>query len=132
MNLGHFMPGNIWVSIAGYALVVLGHLDALKYHIEACKIKEVKSSFGHSRKFINLALGNDLYRLFYFTVIDQNLFLLIVSIFSLYFMLEMFWAMYIYYPYQTYPKRIRTTIKRPNIWLYIVNSLIPNKHRKRL
>ena len=32
MNLGHFMPGNIWVSIAGYALVVLGYLDALKYH----------------------------------------------------------------------------------------------------
>lgn len=116
-------------SIAGVILCAWGYLDGVKYHLEAVKIREARSSKGHSRKFINLALGNDFYRLFYFFFVDRNYYVLMTSIIALFFMLEMFWQLYIYYPYKY---RNLKNFKRPTLFLYIINSLIPNSIRKKL
>jgi hypothetical protein len=116
-------------ELAGLFLIIWGYFDGVKYHFEACKIREAKSSRGHSRKFINMAIGNDFYRLFYFFFIDRNYYVLITSVIALVFMIEMFWELYKYYPYRM---RGCQNFIRPNLGLYITNSLIPNKLRKRL
>jgi len=113
----------------GLFLCIWGYLDGIKYHFETKKIKEHKSSKGHSRKFINMAIGNDLYRLFYFFFIDRNYYVLITSIIALYFMIEMFYTIYNYYPYR---KRGLVNFKKPNICAYVWNSVQPNYWRKHL
>lgn len=124
---------NEWIrNIAGGILALWGLCDGVKYSIAARKIRDYKTSVGHSRKFIELAIGNDLYRVFYFIFIDQNVYLFIASILALLFMLDMLWAMYIYYPYQTYPRRIVKRAKRPNIFVYLHNAWLSNKVRKAL
>jgi hypothetical protein len=122
---------NEWIrNIAGIVLTLLGFLDGYKYRLESLKIRECRTSEGHSRKFINIALSNDLFKLFYFVFIDQNIYVLVSTIFALICMVDMFWAIYLYYSYCTYPKRV--TIKRPNLYIYIINSLIFNKYRTKL
>ena len=117
-------------NAAGIILVIWGYLDGYKYHLNASKIRQVKSSNGHSRKFINLALGNDFYKILYFLLIDPNYYMILVSALASVFMLELWWETYRYYPYHRYPKKC--IVKRPNIFLYIWNSLIPNRHRRHL
>jgi hypothetical protein len=116
-------------AIAGAILVVWGYLDAIKYHIEAVKIRKTKTTVGRSRWFINLALGNDIYRIYYFIFIDNNIYVLITALLATMFMLEMFWEIYKNYPYKM---RGCPNFKRPNIWVYFLNSLQSNKIRKRL
>jgi hypothetical protein len=119
----------IFTNIFGVILTVFGYLDGYKYFIEARKIVSVKTSHGHSRKFINIALANDVVRLGYFFVIDRNIYLIISAIVALVFMCYMFWQIYWWYPYRN---RTRYGFKRPNLGLYIVNSLLPNSIRKKL
>jgi hypothetical protein len=116
-------------TVFGLIITFFGYLDAWKYYIEARKIAYVKSSRGHSRKFINIAIANDLIRLVYFLTIDRNLYLLISCLFALIFMGMMFWQIYLWYPYR---KRGLNNFKRPNILIYTINSLMPNSLRKRL
>jgi hypothetical protein len=119
-------------NILGIILIITGILDGLKYHWSAQKIESVKTSKGHSRKFINVAILNDYIRLIYFIFIKQDIYLLLSSIFALICMFEMCWKIYIYYPYKTYPREIRNWVIRPNIFKYLVNSWIPNRTRKKL
>ncbi len=119
-------------DIAGVILIIFGYLDAIKYHFQSQKIKQAKTAIGNSRKFINLAIINDFYRFFYFIFIDNNYYVLITAILALIFMLELYWNIYIFYPYKQYPKSKTTVLKRPNIILYIYNSLLPNKIRRHL
>lgn len=116
--------------IAGMLLIIFGFFDAYKYHFEAQKIRECKTAKSISRKFINIALGTDLYRIVYFLLVDRNIYLLVSGVCALIFMTEMWWAVYTYYDYKTYPKKV--IIKRPNVWNYFLNSLAVNKGRKRL
>ena len=116
-------------EITGFILIFWGYVDGLKYHFEACKIRDHQSSKGHSRKFINMAMGNDIYRLFYFFFVDRNYYVLITSAIALLFMFEMFWQQYKYYPYRM---RGCVNFKRPTILLYLINSILPNKLRRRL
>ena len=116
-------------NIAGFILVAWGYFDALKYHILGTKIKQLQSAKGQSRRFINFAIGNDLYRLFYFFFVDRNYYLLISSLVALYCMCYMFWEIYLWYPYR---RRGLLGFKRPNIVLYLINSLQTNSLRKRL
>jgi len=115
--------------LAGIVLVLWGYSDGIKYHFQTQKIKEVKSAKGSSRKFINLALGNDKYKLFYFFFIIRDFYVLLTSFIALFFMYELFFIIYKYYPYRM---RGCSNFKRPSLWDYFVNSLVPNKHRKRL
>ena len=119
----------IFSNMFGIILTIGGWLDAYKYKIEANKIRKIKSSKSISRKFINIALFNDLIRLIYFITVDKNIYLLISAIFSLFFMLDMFYAIYFHYPYKC---RGLIGFKRPNIVRYFINSLVPNKIRQRL
>ena len=116
-------------NIAGIVLVLWGYGDGIKYHFQSQKIKQVKSAKGNSRKFMNLALGNDQYKLFYFFFVIRDFYVLLTSIIALIFMYELFWVIYVYYPYKM---RKCLHFKKPHLMLYFLNSLIPNKIRKRL
>jgi len=113
----------------GILLVITGIFDSLKYTWAAKKIRRVSSSKGHSRNFINVAMLNDLVRLLYFMFVDRDIYLICFSIIALYCMFDMFWAIYINYPYRM---RGCPNFKRPNIVLYTINSFLPNKIRRRL
>jgi hypothetical protein len=116
-------------NILGAILTITGIFDAIKYHWQAKSIRKVGLAKGHSRKFINVAILNDLTRLFYFIFIKQDIFLLISSIVALVCMFELYWVIYWFYPYRM---RGCSNFKRPNTFIYFINSLLPNKIRKRL
>ena len=112
----------------GILLIISGIFDSIKYYWMGKKIKEVKTSKGYSRKALNIAITNDLIKLVYSMLIkDVNIFL--TSIIALITMIYCFWQIYIYYPYKN---RRKKNFKRPNIFLYIWNSILPNKLREKL
>ena len=116
------------VDFLGILLLWTGYLDATKYRLESRKIRLIGTAQGHSRRFINRALLSDATRLFYLCF-KPDVFLITVSIIALICMVELWWTIYIYYPYRM---RGCSNFKRPNMWLYFVNSLLPNKIRKHL
>ena len=114
--------------IIGVLLIVTGILDAYKYTFQANKIIKVKSAKSQSRKFINIAIINDLIRIIYCVVI-QDVYLILVSSLAFFCMLYLFYITYRYYPYR---RRGLNGFKRPSLLLYSINSMLPNKIRKRL
>ncbi|HEY0089965.1 MAG TPA: hypothetical protein VGB37_14035 [Candidatus Lokiarchaeia archaeon] len=116
-------------NIVGLLLIFWGYFDGIKYHFASQAIRKVKSAKGNSRKFALFALGNDMYRLFYFFFVDRNLYVLITSIIALIFMIELYYTQYLYYPYRM---RGCTNFKRPSLYIYFLNSVISNKIRRRL
>ena len=124
-----YIRQNFLGGVLGFLLIITGILDSFKYHWEAKKIRSVGTARGHSRQFINVAIYHDLVRVLYLLTINRDLYLLLVSIIALYTMFDMFWAIYIHYPYRM---RGCSNFKRPNIILYFLNSTLPNKIRKRL
>lgn len=115
-------------NIVGFFLILGGILDAIKYtwHIQA--IRKIRTASGHSRKFANAAITQDLIKLVYGFVI-RDVFIIISTIFALITMTMYFYTIYKYYPYRN---RKRPHFKRPNIFIYTMNSLIPNRLRQRL
>ena len=118
----------ILVNVFGLLLIATSILDALKYELEARKIIEAKSAKNRSRKFINWALLNDLIK-FGYGVVIFDFYIILTSVLSLITMCRMFYAQYLYYPYRF---RGLTNFRRPNIFIYIINSWVPNSIRKRL
>lgn len=120
----------IWTfkQIIGILLIITGIFDAWKYTWEAGKIKSVGTAKGHSRKFINMAITNDLVRIIY-SVLLQDAYLMFINAIALFCMFKLWWSIYLYYPYRN---RTQYGFKRPNVFLYIVNSILPNSIRKRL
>jgi hypothetical protein len=116
-------------NLFGFILMIWGYIDAIKYRDQTCKIRQVNTARGNSRKFINKAIGNDLFRLFYFFFVDRNFYVLITSILALICMIELWFTIYWFYPYKC---RGLNGFKRPNIMLYFINSALPNRIRKRL
>jgi hypothetical protein len=116
-------------DIFGFALIITGILDAWKYTIQAQKIRKEGTAKAMSRRFINYAILNDLIKMVYgYTIMD--FFIISTSILALICMLYLFWTVYIFYNYKTYPKTCY--IKRPSLFKYTVNSVIPNSKRKHL
>jgi len=115
-------------DIVGIVLIISGFFDAYKYVWQAQKIRKVQSAKGQSRKFINAALVNDMIRLLYVSLIG-DLFLLFVTVIALFSMSYMFWTIYIFYPYR---HRNLLNFKRPNLFIYTINSILPNRLRKKL
>jgi hypothetical protein len=115
-------------NIVGVALILAGLLDAWKYvwHIQA--IKKVHSSKGHSRKFANAAIAQDLVKLVYGTVI-QDIFIVSSTVLALITMSMYFYTIYKYYPYRN---RNKHNFKKPSLLEYTINSLLPNKIRRKL
>jgi hypothetical protein len=112
----------------GGLLILTSLFDAWKYIWQVKAIKKVGTARGHSRKFINAAIFNDIIKLCYgFIILD--IFIIGSSILALVTMGYNFYIVYRYYPYRC---RGLDGFKRPNIFYYIVNSLTPNRIRKRL
>ena len=122
------MNNLILKDIVGGLLVITSIFDALKYSIQAQKIKKAKSAKSMSRKFINFALVNDFVKLGYGIVI-KDLFIISSCILALICMIDLWWQIYWFYPYRM---RGCSNFKRPNIFIYIINSILPNRLRRRL
>jgi len=112
----------------GTLLIFWGILDGLKYYIQGQKIRSHKSAKGQSRKFINIAVGSDMSRLIYGIFIG-DIFIISTSIVALVCMLFMWEQIRRWYPYKM---RGCANFKRPNIFLYTINSILPNRIRRRL
>lgn len=115
-------------DIVGGILVITSIFDALKYSIQASKIRKTQSAKSQSRRFINFAITNDIVKLYYgFIILDW--FIVISSLLAIVCMLDLWYTTYKYYPYRC---RGLIGFKKPNILLYLINSIIPNRLRKRL
>jgi hypothetical protein len=114
--------------IIGYLLIGSSILDAIKYSLQASKIRRVKSAAAQSRKFINFAILNDIIKLFYGIVII-DWFIIVSSLLAIGCMIDLWYTTYIFYPYR---KRGLLNFRKPNILLYLINSWLPNKIRKKL
>jgi hypothetical protein len=115
-------------DIIGGLLIITSIFDAIKYSLQARKIQRAKTAKSMSRKFINFALINDFVKLGYGIVI-HDLFIVFSAILALICMIDLWYQIYWWYPYRM---RGCSNFKRPNILLYIINSILPNSIRKRL
>ena len=115
-------------EIFGSLLIITSIFDAIKYYWSAEKIKSVGTAKGHSRKFLNAAIINDIVKLMYGAVII-DIFIIASSLLALLTMGYNFYVVYKLYPYRC---RGLVGFKKPNIIYYILNSFMPNKIRKRL
>lgn len=115
-------------QILGGLLIFTSIFDALKYTIQARKVVKVGSAKAMSRNFINWALMNDIIKLLYGIVI-VDFYIILSSILALCCMIHLWIVVYLYYPYRM---RGCPNFKRPNIMLYLINSILPNDIRKRL
>ena len=115
-------------NIVGLLLIITGIFDAWKYTWEAKKIKQVGTAKGHSRKFINMAVTNDLVRIIY-SIIIKDFYLMFINSIAFGCMVNLWITIYKFYPYRMrgYPN-----FKKPNLIIYTINSLLPNSLRKRL
>jgi hypothetical protein len=118
----------IIISILGVLLIIFGVLDGWKYHIVANKVKLAKSSKTHSRMFTNITLGKDVVMVAYLCF-KPDAFLMIMTLLGFIFAIEYFWQIYRFYPFL---KRGLNNFKRPNLIIYVINSLLPNSLRRRL
>jgi len=118
----------LFKNLLGNLLIITSIFDAIKYTIQALKISKAKSAKNMSRRFINFAMMNDSVKLVYGVVIF-DWYIIISSILAMICMLHLWWEIYLYY---TYKMRGCNNFSRPNILLYFINSLLPNRIRKRL
>lgn len=115
-------------DIVGGLLIITSIFDAIKYSLQAAKIRKTQTAKSQSRKFINFAILNDIVKMGYgWIIIDW--FIVISSLLAIGCMLDLWYTTYIYYPYRC---RGLIGFKRPNIILYFMNSATPNSIRKRL
>jgi hypothetical protein len=122
------MPNLIIKDFIGGLLIFSSIFDSWKYIWNAQSIQKIGTARGHSRKFINAALFNDLTKLSYGMVILDG-FIVFSSILALGTMSYLFYTIYKYYPYKY---RGLHNFKRPNIFIYFLNSVLPNQIRRRL
>lgn len=115
-------------DVIGGLLIVTSIFDAIKYSLQASKIRKTKSAKSQSRKFVNFAILNDVVKLGYgFIIVDW--FIIISSVLAIGCMLDLWYTTYFFYPYRC---RNLLNFKKPNIILYLINSILPNRLRKRL
>ena len=115
-------------EIIGGLLVCTSLFDAWKYVWNAKSIVKIGTARGHSRKFINAAILNDTVKLSYGIVIF-DIFIILSSILALGTMSFLFYTIYKFYPYRM---RGCNNFRKPNLFIYIWNSIQPNYWRKKL
>jgi len=116
-------------SLFGIFLILTSIGDGFKYTIQAIKIRQNKSSKNISRKFLNLAILNDIVKLIYGAITPTDFYIITSSLFALICMCHMYYEQWVFYPYK---KRGLINFKHPNIFIYIVNSILPNRLRRHL
>ena len=122
------MHSSIILIILSILVTVAGILDGYKYKYQTYKIRQYKTARSQSRMFVNIAIFNAMSRTAFCIFVGQYL-LALISIFATYFIIELFWTTYVYYPFR---KRSQFGFKKPNIIVYFFNSLVPNQLRRRL
>lgn len=115
-------------TVFGVLLIITGIFDAAKYSIQAIKIQKAQSARTQSRKFVLMAIGNDLIKTAYsIFILDAYIFL--SSVLAMVCMLHLWFIVYKYYPYK---HRGLYHFKRPGIIKFTINAMIPNRIRERL
>jgi hypothetical protein len=115
-------------EVLGLILIISGLCNGVRYHWSASSIRSAGTAKGHSRKSMNTGMADDFIRFLYgFAALD--LFIIISAFICLIFMVEKWYIIYLLYPYK---KRGLLNFKRPGLWKYFINSLIPNHKRPRL
>jgi len=115
-------------DIVGGILIFSSIFDCWKYVWQAKAIIKAGTAKGQSRKFLNAAIFNDLAKLSYAFCIGDT-FILISAIIALGTMCYCWIVIYRFYPYKC---RGLIGFRKPNVLLYLINSIVPNKIRKRL
>lgn len=117
------------IDLWGIGLLFVRFMDGFKYHLESNAMKRAGVAKGRSRRFINYAWTADAYMILYLIVHKIDWYLLISFITAIFFMTEYWFTLYKLYPYKM---RGCANFKRPNILIYLINSILPNSLRKRL
>ena len=115
-------------AIVGVILIGTGVFDAWKYSLQALKIQHAKSARTQSRKFVLMAIGNDLVRTLY-GVLLLDIYIILSGLLALVCMLHLWIVVYIYYNYK---QRGLQNFRRPNIFVFTWNACVPNNLRERL
>ena len=115
-------------EILGFILIISGLCNGVRYHWSASSIRKANTAKGHSRKSMNTGIADDFVR-FLYGFAAQDLFIIISAFVCLAFMIEKWYIIYYFYPFK---RRGLLNFKRPSLWKYFINSLIPNKKRPRL
>ena len=120
----------LWTTkqIVGALLIYTSIFDALKYVVQGNKIRKQQSAKGMSRRFTNWAISNDIVKLIYGIVLI-DIYIILSSFMALCCMTYLWIETYIWYPFRY---RYLLHWKRPNVLLYLINSIIPNSIRKHL
>lgn len=114
--------------IAGIALIILGIVDGWKYVVQAEKIRKSGTAKGQSRMFVNLAWLVDIGKIICGIVVLEK-WLIITTLIGFISVMYLFFITYFNYPFRY---RGLSNFKRPNLFLYTINSWLPNRIRKRL
>ena len=120
---------NILTEILRWSLLIISLADSYKYKMISNKIAKLKSSREHSRTFLNISIIYRILLFIYSFFVLKDWVITWSCVIALYTLGEAFIAMYNHYPYKT---RGFKNFKRPSLWKYTVNSLLPNHIRKRL
>ena len=120
---------NILIEILRWTVFLISLLDCWKYKIISNKISRLKSSREHSRTFLNISIVYRILLLIYSFFILKDWVLIYSCLFALYTLAEAFYYVYYWYPYRM---RGCKNFKRPSIWKYFWNSILPNHVRTRL
>jgi hypothetical protein len=115
-------------EVFGILLILTGCLDAIKYSLQAWRIEKAQSAKIQSRKFVLMAIGNDIVKTVY-SVLIMDIYIFLSSILALVCMLHLWYVVYLFYPYK---HRGLVHFKRPNIIKFTINALIPNQIREHL
>jgi hypothetical protein len=115
-------------DVFGLLLIFTGVFDAVKYSLQAFKIQKVQSAKAQSRKFVLMAIGNDLVKTVY-SILIMDAYIFISSVLALVCMLHLWIVVYQWYPYQW---RHLRHFKRPNIFVFTWNAILPNNVRHKL
>lgn len=115
-------------NILQFLLLWAGVADAYKYSRLRSKIVRNQSSRNVSRMFSLIAIKCDIIFVLYVLLIKDP-FLIFVRGIALYTTLDLYYNIYLYYPFKT---RKLKNFKKPSLWEFYINSLEPNHSRKRL
>lgn len=115
-------------TVFGVLLIITGIFDAGKYSLQALKIQRAQSAKVQSRKFVLMAIGNDLVKTAY-SIIILDPYIFLSSILALFCMIHLWLVVYKYYPYH---QRGLHGFRRPSLFVFTVNACIPNSLRKHL
>lgn len=115
-------------AIFGILLILTSIFDALKYSLQAWKIQKVQTAKAQSRKFVLMAIGNDLVKTMY-GILIFDVYIFVSSVLALFCMFHLWIIVYRYYPYK---QRGLYNFKKPNIVKFTINAMVPNHMRERL